>query len=489
MSHQVSRKYLENIIYLVLWALIMVIPIISIALSESTGTLNWSRVFSVWLKILPFFILFLIHNFLLIPILTKKKNYALYIALCIVVTAAIVSVWPFIFPNSMTPPKEMMRDRSIPPRDSLHLEYPQGGASGLGSPPADRQGLGGPADNQGRPGMGGPADNQGRPGMGGPVDNQGRPGMGGPADNQGRPGMGGPVDNQGRPGMGGPADNQGRPGMGPMQGNAHNGKPQIAHPNLRRMIDPFDPNSVLLSFLVGIMLIGFNIAIKLIMKSIDDEHRMKELENAKLQNELNYLKAQLNPHFFMNTLNNIHALVDIDSEKAKTTIIEFSKLMRFVLYEADRPTIDVSKEVSFITNYIKLMELRYTSEVDITFDAPAMLPSADIPPLLFVSFLENAFKYGVRYNERSYIHIAMEIVGDRLIYKVANSYWPPVEVPAGTTQLPKSGGIGIANSVKRLELLYGSNYYLDYGVKDDEYSVMLSIPFKAKTESAENQTI
>ena len=441
MSHQVSRKYLENIIYLVLWALIMVIPIISIALSESTGTLNWSRVFSVWLKILPFFILFLIHNFLLIPILTKKKNYALYIALCIVVTAAIVSVWPFIFPNSMTPPKEMMRDRSIPPRDSLHLEYPQGGASGLGSPPADRQGLGGPADNQGRPGMGGPADNQGRP------------------------------------------------GMGPMQGNAHNGKPQIAHPNLRRMIDPFDPNSVLLSFLVGIMLIGFNIAIKLIMKSIDDEHRMKELENAKLQNELNYLKAQLNPHFFMNTLNNIHALVDIDSEKAKTTIIEFSKLMRFVLYEADRPTIDVSKEVSFITNYIKLMELRYTSEVDITFDAPAMLPSADIPPLLFVSFLENAFKYGVRYNERSYIHIAMEIVGDRLIYKVANSYWPPVEVPAGTTQLPKSGGIGIANSVKRLELLYGSNYYLDYGVKDDEYSVMLSIPFKAKTESAENQTI
>ena len=85
----------------------------------------------------------------------------------------------------------------------------------------------------------------------------------------------------------------------------------------------------------------------------------------------------------------------------------------------------------------------------------------------------------------------MEIVGGRLIYKVANSYWPPVEVPAGTTQLPKSGGIGIANSVKRLELLYGSNYYLDYGVKDGGYSVMLSIPFKAKTktENTENQTI
>jgi len=434
MLHQVSRKYLENIIYLVLWALIMVIPIISIALSESTGTLNWSRVFSVWLKILPFFILFLIHNFLLIPILTKKKNYALYIALCLVVTATIVSVWPFLFPNSMTPPKEMMRDRSIPPRDSLHLEDRQGGPSGFGDPPSGRRVI---------------------------------------------------------PGMGGPADNQNMPGMGPMQGNAHDGQPQLSHPNLRRMIDPFDPNSILLSFLVGIMLIGFNIAIKLIMKSIDDEHRMKELENAKLQNELNYLKAQLNPHFFMNTLNNIHALVDIDGEKAKTTIIEFSKLMRFVLYEADRPTIDVSKEVSFITNYINLMELRYTSEVDITFDAPAMLPSADIPPLLFVSFLENAFKFGVRYNEKSYIHIAMEIVGGRLIYKVANSYWPPVEVPAGTTQLPKSGGIGIANSVKRLELLYGSNYYLDYGVKDGGYSVMLSIPFKAKTktENTENQTI
>ena len=455
MSHQVSRKYLENIIYVVLWVLILVIPIISVALSESTGTLDWSRVYSVWLRILPFFILFLIHNFLLAPLLTKRKQYALYIVLCIVITAGIVSAWPFIVPNSMTPPREMMKGRSgpaprmeniqrpVPPMDSLHRGAPQGGPAGIGAP----------------------------------------------ADGQDHPEMEAHSTVPEKPGMGAPSAAPEKPDMEPMQRDAHSVGPQLRRPNLRRMIDPFDPNSVLISFVVGIMLIGFNIAIKLIMKSIDDEHRMKELENAKLQNELNYLKAQLNPHFFMNTLNNIHALVDIDSEKAKTTIIEFSKLMRFVLYEADRPTIDVSKEVAFIANYVKLMELRYTSEVDISFDSPAMLPSADIPPLLFVSFLENAFKYGVRYNEKSYIHIVMEIVGDRLIYKVANSYWPPIEAPAGTTtQLPKSGGIGIANSVKRLDLIYGNNYFLDYGVRENEYRVMLSIPFKAKAAGPESQT-
>jgi hypothetical protein len=420
MPHQVSRKYLENIIYTILWVLILIIPIVSVALLDTTDGIRWSRIFLIWLRILPFFILFLVHNFLLAPILTRKRNYALYVTLCIVVTALIVSVWPFIMPQSMRrPPMNSEIGRMGPaPKDNGTMQRPDGMPRPGGMPPEMQQGR-----------------------------------------------M-----------QGANPETERKDGI------------QLNHPTLRRMIDPLDPNSVLLSFVLGIMLIGFNIAIKLTMKSIDDEHRMKDLENAKLQNELNYLKAQLNPHFFMNTLNNIHALVDIDSEKAKKAIIEFSKLMRFVLYEADRPTIDISKEAGFITNYVKLMEMRYTNEVEITFDAPAMLPSAEIPPLLFVSFLENAFKYGVRYNERSYIRISMEIVGGRLIYKVANSYWPPVQQPAGTTQLSPSGGIGIPNSIKRLDLLFGKNYFLDYGVKNNEYLVMLSIPISAKSNESSYDT-
>mgnify|MGYP003593790409 FL=1 len=91
--------------------------------------------------------------------------------------------------------------------------------------------------------------------------------------------------------------------------------------------------------LIAILMVGFNIAIRLIFQSFRDEERMKELEREKLKTELQYLKYQINPHFFMNTLNNIHALVDIDTEEARTSIIELSKLMRYVLYEANNSII------------------------------------------------------------------------------------------------------------------------------------------------------
>ena len=97
-------------------------------------------------------------------------------------------------------------------------------------------------------------------------------------------------------------------------------------------------------------MVGFNIAIKLFFKSFRDEEMLKELEHQRLQSELQYLKYQINPHFFMNTLNNIHALVDIDTGKAKSTIVELSKLMRYVLYEASNKTILLSREVHFLKN-------------------------------------------------------------------------------------------------------------------------------------------
>jgi Putative regulator of cell autolysis len=97
------------------------------------------------------------------------------------------------------------------------------------------------------------------------------------------------------------------------------------------------------SWLLAILLIGFNVAIRLLFKSIGDSRRLKELESQRLWAELNYLKAQVNPHFFMNTLNNIHALIDIDVEQAKDTVIELSRIMRYVLYEADSAFVPLKK--------------------------------------------------------------------------------------------------------------------------------------------------
>jgi LytS/YehU family sensor histidine kinase len=100
-------------------------------------------------------------------------------------------------------------------------------------------------------------------------------------------------------------------------------------------------------FILSILIVGFNIAVKLMFKSLRDEEMMKELERHNLQSELEYLKYQINPHFFMNTLNNIHALVDLDSEKAKTSILELSKMMRYVLYESSNKTVSLSREIKF----------------------------------------------------------------------------------------------------------------------------------------------
>lgn len=129
-------------------------------------------------------------------------------------------------------------------------------------------------------------------------------------------------------------------------------------------------------------------AIKFLFKSIRDDHRMKSLEKQTSEVELVYLKHQINLHFFMNTLNNIHTLIDIDKEKAQKTVLELSKIMRYVLYDASLPFVSLDKEIHFLSNYIELMKIRYTEHVDIRISLPAEIPNTQISPLLFTSFLK-----------------------------------------------------------------------------------------------------
>ena len=123
-------------------------------------------------------------------------------------------------------------------------------------------------------------------------------------------------------------------------------------------------------------MVGFNVAIKLLFKSIRDDRHLKELEKQNLQTELEYLKHQINPHFFMNTLNNIHALIDVDTEKAKESVIELSKIMRYILYDSSQPIISLQKEITLLNNYIALMRIRYTDSIDISVNIADNLPDA-----------------------------------------------------------------------------------------------------------------
>ena len=112
-----------------------------------------------------------------------------------------------------------------------------------------------------------------------------------------------------------------------------------------------------------------------VQETLRDEQQMEELKRQNLQAEMDYLRYQINPHFFMNTLNNIHALIDIDTEYAKSAVIELSKMMRYVLYESGSETISLKKDIQFIENYIELMRIRYDSSIDICLDYPATIPN------------------------------------------------------------------------------------------------------------------
>lgn len=224
------------------------------------------------------------------------------------------------------------------------------------------------------------------------------------------------------------------------------------------------------NILLGFFMTGLNMGIKLLYRSLRDEQQMEELKRQNLQAEMDYLRYQINPHFFMNTLNNIHALIDIDTEYAKSAVIELSKMMRYVLYESGSETISLKKDIQFIENYIELMRIRYDSSIDICLDYPATIPNkVAIPPLLLIVFVENAFKHGVSYNHASFIHIRIGYRDDAVTAVISNG--------RHEKSRPGTTGIGLENVKKRLALIYQDNYTLSIDDSDPAvYTVKLIIP-------------
>ncbi|MCD8032620.1 MAG: histidine kinase [Bacteroides sp.] len=223
-----------------------------------------------------------------------------------------------------------------------------------------------------------------------------------------------------------------------------------------------------INLLIAILLIGFNVAVRQFFKSVRDEAAMRDIERHRLQMELEYLKYQISPHFFMNTLNNIHALMDMDVEKAKKTILELSKMMRYLLYESSHKYILLLREVQFLNNYIELMKIRYTEKVCVETSLPAQVPEIRIPPLLFISFVENAFRHGVGYRNHSYISVSLRLEEEHVVFHCVNTIWEKAE--------EQHQGIGLENIRKRLKLLYGNNYTLSIQDHSGRFEVLLMIP-------------
>lgn len=203
-------------------------------------------------------------------------------------------------------------------------------------------------------------------------------------------------------------------------------------------------------------------AIRMSSSLKEAETARREAERERTEAELSNLRNQLNPHFLLNTLNNIYALTAFDTEKAQQAIQELSRLLRYLLYDNQQNFVPLQKEIDFIENYIKLMKIRIPGNVEVCTEFNINNNSqTKVVPLIFISLIENAFKHGISPTEKSFIHIQIAEEKERIICKIENSNFPK-------NDNDKSGsGIGLEQVQKRLNLLYSGKYQWNKGVSDD----------------------
>ena len=214
--------------------------------------------------------------------------------------------------------------------------------------------------------------------------------------------------------------------------------------------------------LMLMLIVGLSVAVRMMQRWQQLEQDKKEAERSRAQAELKNLRNQLNPHFLLNTLNNIYALIAFDPDKAQTAVGELSKMLRHMLYDNQQNYVPLYKEVEFIKNYIELMKIRVTDNVKITTDIDIDAEdSTPIAPLIFISLIENAFKHGISQSGSGTISIAMSNDNGLIKCAITNSNHPK-------QANDKSGsGIGLEQVKQRLALMYPHAHEWHYGVTDD----------------------
>ncbi len=198
----------------------------------------------------------------------------------------------------------------------------------------------------------------------------------------------------------------------------------------------------------------------------EQREQVKNIQINQLQTELKYLRAQINPHFLFNGLNTIYGTIDLANGQARNMVVQFSDLLRYNLYEADSDQVELQQEVAYLQNYVALQRARSDASLDITLDIAVGIGNRKIAPLLFVAFVENAFKYTTRDDRQANtVRIGLREANGVLVFVCSNSY----------DEDPGEPGIGLANVQRRLELLYPGRYSLDIHQAEGIYSVTLTL--------------
>ena len=202
-------------------------------------------------------------------------------------------------------------------------------------------------------------------------------------------------------------------------------------------------------------------ALAVARRYVTTDQKLKESEAARANAELYNLRSQINPHFLLNTLNNIYALTAIDQERAQDAIQQLSKMLRHMLYDNQEAEVAIGDEVQFLENYINLMKIRLSGNVEVSFVPQIGNPDARIAPLIFISLVENAFKHGVSPTEPSIIRITVVAICNEITFSIENSYHPK------TNQDRSGHGIGLNQVQRRLDLAYPGRYTWKKGVSAD----------------------
>ncbi|RMG29325.1 MAG: sensor histidine kinase [Bacteroidetes bacterium] len=221
------------------------------------------------------------------------------------------------------------------------------------------------------------------------------------------------------------------------------------------------------------MLMVFTGSLKIMKHWYEREQHTRALEREKLEAELKFLKAQIHPHFLFNTLNNLYALTLKKSDHAPEVVLKLSGLVNYMLYYTRAEQVPLSKEIESIHNYIALEKIRYGTGLDISFDIAGAVAGAHIAPMLLLPFVENSFKHGVSDEiQDKWITLNLRVEGQKLRFQIENSKSPRLHTPA---EKDYTGGIGLKNVRRRLELLYPKRHELRIIEEEHSYLVILNL--------------
>ncbi len=243
--------------------------------------------------------------------------------------------------------------------------------------------------------------------------------------------------------------------------------PEKLRSRMQRRRDMWNPRIFMSISFIGIPYI-ISAMLRMYTEWKKNEDLRKVVEKQKIQSELQFLKTQLNPHFLFNSLNAIYALSVKQSPNTSLAIVDLAELMRYMLYEADKDLVPLSKELEYIKSYVQLQRLRLSDSENVTLQISGEEKNKVIPPLLFISFIENAFKYGTDYEGKTNVRINLLILDKSIQLRVTNKI--------GVFKEPtKSSGVGLQNIKNRLKLLYPLAHELIVNNDGNTYSVSLTL--------------